>query len=44
MEDLAEKISTLLLPAVHSPAQYIAGEINQVRKDPAAIEDRKSVV
>ena len=37
-EALDERISTLLLPAVQSPAQYIGGEINQIRKDPQSVD------
>ncbi|MBN2375859.1 MAG: TIGR03960 family B12-binding radical SAM protein [Sedimentisphaerales bacterium] len=36
--NLRKKISTILLPAVQGPAQYIGGEVNQVRKDAGGIE------
>jgi len=32
-KNLTDKISHVLLPSVRSPAQYIGGEINQVRKE-----------
>lgn len=32
-ENLADKISSSLLPAVQSPAQYIGGEFNQIRTE-----------
>lgn len=34
MNNLSETISRRLLPRVQSPAQYIGGEVNQVRKNP----------
>ena len=33
-----DMISSELLPAVQAPAQYIGGEINEIRKDPGAID------
>ena len=35
---LSDKISTLLLPSVRAPGQYIGGEINQIRKQPEHID------
>jgi len=37
-EGLSEKVSALLLPVVHNPAQYIGGEVNEVRKESAGVE------
>ena len=33
-----DKISTLLLPAVKGPSQYIGGEVNQVKKDHSQVD------
>ena len=37
-ETISDKISTLLLPAVKGPSQYIGGEVNQIKKDHSRVD------
>lgn len=39
-QSVKEQVSRRLLPVVRKPARYIGGEINEIRKDPAACEVR----